>query len=308
MNKKILYIVVLIGLIVVLASLYNANHKTEQTSDEKILISATVFPVYDMARNVVGDTARVELILSPGASPHTFDASPSVLAKLQGSKIIFAIGQGIDSWTSGIVDNVPGAKLVELDHGIDLRKSTEEHEEEEVHTEEEEHGEFDPHYWLDPKNAMIMVNTIVTELGKLDPENLQTYRHNADAFIAELEKNDIIWQERLSNISARDIITFHDAFFYFADHFGLNVVTTFEPFPGKEPTPAYLQKLQNEIEEHNITVLFTEPQLYGASLQQFARDNNIAVSVLDPLGGVSGRESYIKLIDYNVETIGQALK
>ena len=117
-----------------------------------------------------------------------------------------------------------------------------------------------------------------------------------------------MWKEKLSDISSKNIVTFHDAFGYFADHFGLQIVATFEPFPGKEPTPSYLQALQEEITERQITTLFIEPQLSAAALQQFADDNNLTIGTLDPLGGTDERLSYIDMMHYNVKSIAEALQ
>lgn len=302
MNKNILLPLIALAAIGAIVGLYATNTPSNVAGNgnQKSHIAATIFPVYDIAKNVAGDFTNVELILPPGASPHTFDATPSTLTKLQGVTRIFAIGQGIDSWSLGIVDNLAGAKIVELDKNIVLRASSESNDEYE--------GEDDPHYWLDPNNAIIMANTIADELAAIDPTNAGEYRQNATTFATTLEQQDKKWQTTISNLPINGIVTFHDAFFYFANHFGLSVITTFEPFPGKEPTPSYLQELENEIKKHGIRVLFREPQLYGASLQQFAIDQSISVSVLDPLGGVDGRQSYIELINYNVQTIAEALR
>jgi len=326
MNKKSLYLIISGLLIIFLVWLVSANtfsnRQQDQDSTETVKVAATIFPVYDIVRNVAGDMADVELILAQGASPHTFDPSPSTLTKLQGSRLIFAIGQGVDSWTLNIADNVPGSRIVELDQNIKLRASSDTHEEDknedgehqdEEHAYEEAgdhdaHGDFDPHYWLNPKNAIIIANSIVSELSNIDADNAAIYKANANAFIAKLNESDISWQQKFKDIPTRDIVTFHDSFFYFAAHFGLNVVATFEPFPGKEPAPSYLKELQEELAEYKIHTLFTEPQLSSGSLEQFAKDNNISIGVLDPLGGIDNRKSYIDLIDYNVQTVIQASK
>ncbi len=326
MNKKTLYFIIGGLLIIFLVWFVSTNtssiRQQDQNSTETIKIAATIFPVYDIARNVAGDMVDVELILTPGASPHTFDPSPSTLTKLQGSRLIFAIGQGIDSWTLGIAGNVPGSRVVELSQNIRLyalSDTYEKHKDEDGEHQDEEHanekdgdhhahGDFDPHYWLDPKNAILIANNIASELSSIDADNAAVYKANANVFITKLNESDIMWQQKFTDTPTRDIVTFHDSFFYFADHFGLNVVATFEPFPGKEPVPSYLRKLQEELTEYKIHTLFIEPQLSSGSLQQFAKDNDISIGILDPLGGIDSRKSYIDLIDYNVQTIIEASK
>ncbi len=327
MNKKLLFIAGLLLVTIFALFSYTSKQHTEEAkqSNGNIKIAATIFPIYDIAQTVADDLADVKLILQPGASPHTFEPTPSELTKLQGTKAIFSIGQGLDEWTTGIANNIRNAKVIELDKDMKLRKYEEgddhddhdEHEEDhddhhDEHEDEDEHdhdhGEFDPHYWLAPDNAVLMANKIAKELGNIDPANKNAYEKNAKTFAKALENKNAEWDNTLKKVKTRELVTFHNAFSYFAHHFDLEILTTFEPFPGKEPTPSYLQELRHTIEEHDITALFTEPQLHGASLEQFAKDNDISVSVLDPIGGTSGRDSYIELIDYNVETVVKALK
>jgi zinc transport system substrate-binding protein len=104
------------------------------------------------------------------------------------------------------------------------------------------------------------------------------------------------------------MIVFHDAWFYFADYFDLEIVGAFEPIAGKSPSPKYLQSILDKIEKNNIDVLFIEPQLdpeIALAMAQGLVDN---FEVLDPIGGLDERDSYINLIDYNVKTIIKALE
>lgn len=308
--------------------------------DGELKIAATIFPLYDIARTVAGDDAHVTLITPPGASPHYFDASPSLIKKLQGSDFIFQIGAELDDWVVDLADNVPGAEVVDLSHDISLKKSSdthlhedgenrhgheEDHEhEEDVHHEDHEedmhaheheheaegeeahdhaHGEFDPHYWLDPMIATDIAMHIAEELAHHDADHAAEYTARANEFAAEIAKKNAEWTDALQGISQRELVTFHDAFSYFAEHFGLEVVATFEPFAGQEPTAQYLAELKDEVMFHNIKTLFLEPQLPAKTIEQFAKDNGLAIGILDPVGGVDGRMTYIDLIDYNVRTI-----
>lgn len=318
MNKKLIYTIlgaIAIVCIVVVANMLAPDTNTPTQKKTDLKVAATIFPIYDIAKQVAGDIAHVELILPAGASPHTFDPTPASLAKLQNTKRIFAVGLGLDAWTAGIAENTPGAKVVELDAHIKVRASKKHDKHEDGHDDHEnehhdgdEHGEFDPHYWLNPGNAVLLAEAIAEDLSLLDQAHRDEYHKNADAFVAELKKHDAIWNAEFSGLKTRSLVTFHDAFSYFAYRFDLTVAATFEPFPGKEPTPSYLQELEHEIEELGVDVVFTEPQLHGASLRQFAKDHRLSIAVLDPLGGVEDRTSYIELIDYNVQTIAKALK
>jgi ABC-type Zn uptake system ZnuABC Zn-binding protein ZnuA len=279
--------------------------KVAEVSPEKPVVAATISPIYDLVRIVGGEDVDTRLILSPGSSPHTYEPTPSIIKELHGSTVIFQIGHGIDSWVSSITNSLPDTSVVVLDRGVSLRLTTEshdhEHEEEEV-VEEEVYESVDPHYWLDPTNASYMVDTIVQSLSQIDPAHEDAFVRRAAEFKDELARKDVEWQLVMQGIANKRLITFHDAFGYFADHFGLEVVATFEPFPGKEPTPQYLVHLKEEIEEHGVKTLYLEPQLSATSLQTFARDNGLTLAVLDPEGS-SDRAGYLEMIEYNVKTI-----
>lgn len=320
MNKKIALIFVGVILLIGIAYVFiTADRSPSIENDVDVKVSVTLFPAYDIARIVGGDRVNVQLILPPGASPHTFDPTPSTLRQLQGSDVFFAIGHGVDDWVDGIAENISGAKVMHLDRGIVLREYAErdnDHDQEEHadedhadHDEEGHHHEGeDPHYWLNPAHGIVMAETIAQTLVEIDPKNKDFYIKNAAIFTADMERRNARWQSTLANLSSREVVTFHDAFGYFAEHFNLEVVATFEPFPGKQPTPSYLREITEVIEEHGIRGLFIEPQLDGATLEQFAKDVRVTVATIDPIGGVDGRDSYAALIDFNVQAIERALK
>jgi len=105
----------------------------------------------------------------------------------------------------------------------------------------------------------------------------------------------------------KKMITFHDAWAYFAEEFGLEIVGTFEPFPGKQPTPRYLAELQDVARRNKVKAVFSEPQLSDQAIASFVKDIGLELYVLDPLGGIEGRDSYIKLLTYNTDVIVEAL-
>jgi zinc transport system substrate-binding protein len=326
LKNIIIALAVLAVLIVVIVATGNSNN-TASGQDTVQKVGATIFPIYDLAKNIAGDEFEVVLLLPAGASPHTFDPRPSLLKDLQGAQTVFAVGNGLDTW-SDIVTESLDIPVVTVDHDVVLRATVEagyddhdEHEEdhvEESHDDHEEdeheddhsghsHGPIDPHYWLSIHNAEQIVMNIAEELSALDTENESLYMERAQNYAEQLEQLDEELQAQVVGITDRNIISLHDAWYYFADEFGLTIVGTFEPSAGKEPTPQYLAHLEEEVEENNVTVLFMEPQLSTRSIQSFANDHSLSIAILDPLGGADGRNSYINLMRYNVAQVVDAL-
>lgn len=312
-----------------------------QRNTSGFAIAATVNPVADMAQRVLGDTAEVELILDPGASPHTFELTPRKATRLSQVDAIFGIGHGLDSWAEDTA-NIGSAAFITLDEHVDLHcgedvhvHSDDEHHDEDEHGhddhghEEDEHGHdedeheedhadeahddeheeetiaCDPHYWLSVQSAEHMVEQLVEELSALNPTHADLYAANAATYIEELSALDDEVTETLAGVENPHIITFHDSYHYMAEAYGFEVVGTFEPTPGREPTPRQLAELQDLVGIYNIQTLYSEPQLSDRAVQAFVNDLNVAIMELDPLGGTDGRTSYVELMRYNANIIAQ---
>lgn len=276
----------------------------------EVTVAATIFPLYDILRQVGGEKVEAILLLPPGSSPHTFEITPSQVKSLQRADFLLTIGANLDDWALTLASNAAQAQVVSLDEVVALRPFAEHEEEDEEHAEDEdeyEHGDFDPHYWLDPSNAQLIAVYLATMLSEFNPENNDYYQTRAQNFIAALNEKESKWQIQLDELENRNLLVFHDAWYYFAEYFNLNIVGSFEAFPGKSPSPKYLQDLQDKIKNNNVKAVFIEPQLSAEVASALASDLAIKIYTLDPIGGGSGRNSYIELIEYNVATILEAL-
>lgn len=359
--EKFLVGILCVGLVIIISGC--AKNTTEITSDttkgsvnqeSKIKVAATIFPVYDILKNVGGQHIEVVLVLPPGASPHTFDPSPSDIKNLHGTDIVFSIGHELDIWVDDIIESLGNVENIHVDEKISLLKfgeeehhdhghdenhdendhsthedehgydghheaeahqedhsSEDEHDDHDDHDEDEHHhahGEFDPHYWLSLENAQQISLNIAEELAAHDVKNKQEYLANAKKYNAELEKHKKEFVQKVNSLDHKEIITFHDSWEYFADEFGLEVLAVFEVAPGKKPSPRHLEEIYELTQEHNLKALFSEPQLSTALIQAAVQDLDLSLYVLDPLGGVDGRNSYIELMEYNIEKLHEALK
>lgn len=315
-GKKLVGVLFVLGLLSLIAGISMLNNGKQQEEKnnvsgvDKVRVAATIFPLYDIVRVVGGDKVDVKLVLPPGASPHTFEVTPGQVKDFQSVQTFFAIGHGIDDWTNDIANSVDGAEVFIVDENIYLMPfEHEEHDEHEGSESEHEHeGNEDPHYWLSLQNAEQISKNVAERLAAMDTENADYYKKNSEDFISQLETKKKQWQEKVAVLDERDIVVFHDAWGYFAKEFGFNIVATFEPFPGKSPSPQYLAELETEVREKNVKALFVEPQFSEESISTLANDLNVGIEVIDPIGGVSGRENYIDLIDFNVNAIYNVLK
>ncbi|MBI2475111.1 zinc ABC transporter substrate-binding protein [Candidatus Uhrbacteria bacterium] len=275
-----------ITIILILAAygLFLGFPESSNTNDQKPTVAATLFPLYDIVKNIAGDQINVVLILPPGASPHTFEPTPTILREVGNAQTVFMIGHGLDDWTKNLVDD--SSKILAVDNGIALRPD-------------------DPHYFLTGKNAILISQTVADSLKSTFPELSETIIQNQKLYQIELEKMDEQIKSELASVKNRDLITFHDAWYYFAEEYGLNIAGTFEPTVGREPTPQYLAELSQKIKETGVRVLYAEPQFSTRGMEAFLKDHDISVATVDPEGGGAESTSYINMMISNARTIAK---
>jgi ABC-type Zn uptake system ZnuABC Zn-binding protein ZnuA len=261
---------------------------------ERLKVTATVFPLYDIVRHVAEPIADVVLVLPPGASPHTFEPTPSAVRALEGARVLFVIGHGLDDWAARLARGAGITRLAPVDAGIALRRDP--------------HGGVDPHYWLSALNAKAIARSVAVELTRLAPDRRGDIDRALAAYLARLDAADAEVRRLLADLPTRRIATFHDAFGYFAEAYGLDVVATFEPYPGVEPSPRFVMEFERSIRAAAVRVVFTEPQLSIDALRPIARDLGVTLAVLDPLGGLPGRESYIDLLRFDARAVAAATR
>jgi ABC-type Zn uptake system ZnuABC Zn-binding protein ZnuA len=258
---------------------------------DTVKVAATIFPVYDIARQVAGPVAEVVLILPPGASPHTFEPTPAGVRALAGAGALFVVGHGLDAWAARLARGAGISRLVQVDAGIALRRVE---------------GAVDPHYWLSAPNAGAIAGIVAAELERLAPARRQQIQRALAAYRARLDAADAEVRRLLADLPSRRIATVHEAFGYFADAYGLEVAAVFEPYPGLEPSPRFVVEFQKKIRVSGVRVLFTEPQLSLDALRPIARDLGVTLAVLDPLGGLPGREGFVELLLFDARAVAAA--
>jgi ABC-type Zn uptake system ZnuABC Zn-binding protein ZnuA len=264
------------------------------SQDTHPTLAATIFPLFDIVRHVAEPAAEVTLMLPPGASPHTFEPTPSQVRALAGARVVFVIGHGLDDWAARLARSTGAARVVVVDRGVALRREAD--------------GTVDPHYWLAPANAKAIARTVAGELEGLVPARRSDIQSALTRYLGQLDAVEAEIRGILADLPTRRIATFHDAFGYFAEAFGLEVAAVFEPYPGREPGPRFVAEFQRRVRASGVRTLFAEPQLSLDPLRPLARDLGVTLSVLDPLGGVSGRDTYLELLRFNARQVAAAVR
>lgn len=306
---KILTIILMMGCVFS----FSACSKDDKDNNEKITIVTTLFPQYDFARQIAGDKAEVTMLLNPGTESHDYDPTPSDMIKINNADLFIYTGKYMEAWAADILDSVDNKELDILDvsKNITLHKTTEDEEHEHEENESEEHiHEYDPHIWTSPKNAIIMLNNILEELIKIDSENEEYYRNNAENYIKQLEELDSEFKDIVAH-SEYNTIYFGGRFamLYFVEEYGLNYVSAFDSCSSEtEPGAKLVTKIVDDMKKNGAGVVYYEELASTKTAQAIADEIGGEILLLHSCHNVSSDDfnngvTYISIMKQNAENL-----
>ncbi|MDP2955485.1 MAG: metal ABC transporter substrate-binding protein [Longimicrobiales bacterium] len=270
------------------------------------LVVVTIFPIADLTAMVGGDAVRVETLLPPRASLHTWEATPGQIRSLGQAKGYITVGGGLDGWLEGLGTDAPGLRTLRLTDGMTLRRAQEEH----PYGSEEAAGTGDPHVWLDPIRVRDEMLPAITDLlVELVPEHEADLRARGIALADSLTALDEEIRLRLAARRQDGFVATHDAWHYFAERYGLRPIGSLYEGPGHEPSARGLARLVDAGRAAGLGAVLSEPQLSETAARTLAGEIGAEVVMVDPIGGpgLEGREGYLHLMRFNARAFARAL-
>ena len=294
-----------ISLFILLGASACTSIKPIQAGRLKVLAVETFLG--DIAQNVAGDRVKVDTLIPVGLDPHSFEPTPQDVARIADSNILIVNGFGLEEWLKSVLDNAGGARLVvEATKGLSGRTP---HPGEPV-------GVTDPHFWLDPTKVVTYVENIRAGLSQVDPAGAAIYARNATAYEAKLNDLDQWVKTQVSQIppDKRLLVTNHESFGYYADHYGFQIVGTIIPSvsPDASPSAQQLSQLVEQIKKTGAPAIFLETGSNPQLAQQIAQETRVRVitefythSITTANGPAP---TYLDMIRFDTSVIVQALK
>jgi ABC-type Zn uptake system ZnuABC Zn-binding protein ZnuA len=236
----------------------------------QITVVATTTQMQDLVRHVGGQNVHLVGILKPNVDPHDFEPSPSTAIALSGAKLVVESGVGVDSWVDGLVANaVPGTPVMVASQGLPLR------------TGDSSEPDGDPHWWHDPTLFERAATALGERLASIDPPHADAYRANARRYVIEIRVMDAANERLIATVprGERKLVTNHDAFGYFAAHYGITVVGSVLPSLSTvaQPSAQDVANLIGKIRAERVRAIFTESSLNPALEQQIASEAGVKV-------------------------------
>lgn len=270
-----------------------------QAKPKGLKIVASFYPMYIMAQNVAGNIpgVTVQNFTRPTTGClHDYSVTPDDMKKLANADIFITNGAGMESFLDTVVKRYPKIKIITLSDGILFIKDPENHN-------------INPHVWVSISDAIVQVKNLEKALSAANPDNQKAYAKNAGAYIAKLENLKKKMHQELDIYKGTAIITFHEAFPYFAREFNLKIAAVVEREPGSEPSAKELTDTIKLIKKYKIKALFSEPQYPSLSAKTIAKETGLKVYVLDPaVTGPDDKDAYITIMKNNLNVLKSALE
>ncbi len=241
---------------------------------DDLLIVTTVAPITSIASSVIGDRARVVGVVPEGTNSHTFEPSPSVARVLADSDLVLINGLQLEEPTRLLAEaNVgEGTRIIALgDATIDPSAYKFDF------SFPEADGKPNPHLWTDPSLAMAYAELIRDAMIELDPDGRADYEANFDGFVADAERLDTAMRAAFATIPEADrlLLTYHDAYAYFADNYGFTVLGAIQPNDFGEPTPKEVADLIDQVRESGVPALFGSEVFPSPVLEQIGNETGV---------------------------------
>lgn len=304
--------IIFIIMILTISDLYAQQNEINQTkqNNKNLDIVASFYPLYEIAKEIGGNNTFVTSVIPFGVEPHDWEIAPQQISQISKADMIIFNGIGFDSWLGNEVQ-FRNSLLVDVSKDLQQLIKTDGQQLNNFKRE----SRYDPHIWLDPILVKNISETISNAFIKLDPNNAVSYKQNTQNFLQQLDKLDSTIKESLSNCELKDFISFHQAFHYFANRYGLTQHTVHESTsPGSEILPQQISKIIKLAKDLNIDTIYSE-ELVDPKLSEVlaAEIPNGKVLLLSPVEGINQEElanniGYIDKMYMNLENLKQGLK
>ena len=295
----------------VLAGCGGSDDSASESDGDSILVATTVSPITSIVSRVGGDCVDVRGIVPEGTNSHTFEPAPSVAALLSDADVVFINGLKLEDPTLAMAEAnmADGAELVELgtvalpeeDYIFDFSFP-------------EEDGKPNPHLWTDPTYAIVYADIVREVLSESDPECADQMQENFEAFAAQAEElaEAVRLDQETVPAGGLKLVTYHDAYAYFAENFGWQVVGAVQPSDFADPTPSEVVTLIEQIRAEGVPTIFGSEVFPSNVLEEVGNETGVRYEQSlrdDDLPGAPGEEnhSWLGLMQYNFATMIEGL-
>ena len=280
---------------VIIASLLfsAACKKSHPSSNYDFTVVTSFYPIYIIAKNVtdgVNGTTVINMTPPVTGCLHDYTITAGDMTIIEKAGIFLMNGAGMENFSEEISKRYPDLTAKELSAGVKIL-------------------EDNPHIWLSLDNMIIMTMNCSEILSEKNPSSADKYRNNARRYVALIKSLKNKMHLSLDKFKGTKIVTFHEAFPYFAEEFGLQIAAVIEREPGSEPSAKELADTIKLIKNTGIRAVFTEPQYPKTAAEIISKETGTKVFVLDPaVTGSDNINAFIDIMEQNLSVLEKALR
>lgn len=280
-------------------------------AQEKLKVVTSFSILADLTKNVGGDRLEVSALVGPGGDAHVYTPTPADARNVAAAKLVIVNGLGFEGWLQRLVKSAGNkATVVTATKGVTPRK---EKADAHGHKHSHAHDETDPHAWQSVANVKIYAGNIRDALVAADAAGAETYRKNAEAYLAKLDALDREVREAVTKLPAerRKVISTHDAFGYFAEAYGITFIAPQGVSTEAEATARDVARIIGQIKAQKIPAVFLENLSDPRLMRRIAEESGARLGgtlFSDSLTDEKGpAPTYIDMIRYNIKALTGAL-
>lgn len=293
----------------------NVAEISSTNNSSQISIITSLFPWYDLSKEIGGNRVTVKLLLPPGVEAHAFEPTPSDMITISKADLFLYTGDYMEPWAQDIIDGLDGSAPESLIIGKDLAVlQGKEHEDEHEDEHEHEHSGLDPHIWLDPMIMSKAAGRLAQTLAKIDPDNKAYYNQRLENYQNRLEKLDADYRSTLTKCKQKDFIyAGHYAFGYLANRYGLQYQAAQGFSPDAESSPKKLSDLLTTLKNDKADYIFAEELDNPQLAESLAKDAGVEILILNSAHNVSKDDikaglTYEQIMKNNLKKLSIGLK
>ena len=284
---------------------------TPAKESSRLKLLASFYPIAIMALNItdgVEGVAVESMAQQQTGCLHDFQMTTADMKKAETADAFLINGAGMEGFLDKISDQLPELPVIDSSTGIPLIASGEDHHHDGGEGHDHDQEDYNPHLWVSITNCMEQVRNLSEGIIALDPEHEAEYRENTETYLEKLSALRDKMHSALDHVKNKDIITFHEAFPYFAEEFGLHIAAVINREPDSQPSAKELADTIRLVRETGVKALFVEPLYPETSADIIAAETSAQVYVLDPaVSGEWDKNAYLTAMESNLQVLEQAL-
>lgn len=292
--------------------------KESNKEEQKLKVIATIFPIYDFARDIGGDKINVTMLLPPGTDAHHYELKPKDIINVGKADIFLFTNFEMEPWAYKIINAAEkNTNMVAIETGNGAVLLPQHHEDANDDHDDKHHDHvsgFDPHIWLDMDNAQRMVDNIAAAFIKKDSRNSDYYLRNAHNYKLKLIALDQRYRTELTRCKTKTILhAGHWAFAYLAKRYNLKYIAAYNVLADAEPSPQKIVTLVQQVKTEKVPYIYYEEMMNPRLAQTIAKETGAGLLKLNnghDMGSTEMKKgvSFISVMENNLTNLKKGMR